>query len=448
LFTDKTVGAGAFVASLTGSINRIIIAGLLAISLFSLAPLVAAISFGLLLLLAVPFRLIARRLKISAMTAHQEFDNGVDRLLRGVKNSLFLHIYGIAKPEEERAQQHLGQYLASYRSYYFFNGLKTMMPQVVGIWLVCAITVTSTEAGALGGGDIVKFFYLFVRFVQSIGELASLASYLTLNLPRTRMLWDWGQRVREEPPPAALDCMAKGFGGPVGWEIHDLGFTYPGSGRPILGNLSCIIRPGSAFVITGESGAGKSTLVAVLLGLAEPTTGDVHIVQPHGSPLPLIEGRSRLLSSLGYVGPESYIIPGTIRDNLHYGAKRVYADAEIAEALGRAECTFVFDLPEGLNHLLTEQGEGLSAGQKQRLALARALLRRPDALILDEATANLDVATEAALVRTLSGLKGGMTIVAVTHRDALVRIADDRLVLRVPDWIEGTDSGTGPAAVG
>ncbi|MGE4338876.1 MAG: ATP-binding cassette domain-containing protein [Pigmentiphaga sp.] len=431
LFTDKTVGAGAFVASLTGSLNRVIVAVLLASSLLFLAPLVTLSAFALLLLLAVPFRMIACRLKRSAVTAHREFDNSVDRLLRGVKNSLFLHIYGLADAEENRVQGHLSRYLAGYRAYYFLNGLKTMLPQVIGIWLVCAITVVAVETGSLGDGDIVKFFYLFIRFVQGIAEIASLASYLTLNFPRTQALWTWWRQQR--PQTAAYSSKdvpsAEGFGSPVGWRIRSLSYTYAGDCRPILSDLSCDIRPGSTFVVTGESGAGKSTLVNILVGLEEPTGGSVEVCLGDGSAYPLDAARPRLLGSLGYVGPESFIIPGTIRENLHFGANAEYRDDELVAALQQAECLFVFDLPAGLDHWLTEQGEGLSAGQKQRLALARALLRRPDALILDEATANLDGATEAALVETLRGLKEKTTIIAITHREALLAIADVRLAL-------------------
>ena len=97
-------------------------------------------------------------------------------------------------------------------------------------------------------------------------------------------------------------------------------------------------------------------------------------------------------------------------------------------ALNLANCAFVSRLDKGLEHGLTEQGEGLSAGQKQRLALARALLRKPNVLILDEATSNLDIHSEESLVKTFEQLKGKVTIIAVTHREALLRIADQHSI--------------------
>jgi ATP-binding cassette subfamily B protein AbcA/BmrA len=129
------------------------------------------------------------------------------------------------------------------------------------------------------------------------------------------------------------------------------------------------------------------------------------------------------LDSVGYVGPESFLIEGTVKENLSYGLHQVASDIDIRNVLDHADCGFVHSLPLGLEHRLTEQGEGLSAGQKQRLALARALLRKPKVLVLDEATANLDTETELRLVATLEKIRDGMTIVAVTHREALLRIA-------------------------
>jgi len=135
--------------------------------------------------------------------------------------------------------------------------------------------------------------------------------------------------------------------------------------------------------------------------------------------------RAKLLQTVGYVGPEPFLFDGTIRENLLYALSgRLPDDAQIFAAMDKAECGFVRELSLGLDHPLTEQGLGLSAGQKQRLGLARALLRDPKVLVLDEATANLDFETERRLVETLGDLKGRMTLLIVTHRPALRAIGD------------------------
>ena len=132
---------------------------------------------------------------------------------------------------------------------------------------------------------------------------------------------------------------------------------------------------------------------------------------------------------VGYVGLETFLREGTILENITYGLKQSPTEEEIQDCLVRSECQFIFDMPQGYHHIISEQGHGLSAGQKQRLGLARALLRRPSVLVLDEATSNLDSKTELSLVQSLMKLKGSLTIVAVTHRGALVTAADKTLEL-------------------
>ncbi len=429
LFNDKTVGAGNFVSSIMGGVSRVIVALLLMITLIRLAPEVTVVSIVLLAVLYFPFRVLSHRIRSASNSIHWELDNSMSRLLRGVKNILLLHIYGLHQREQKLTEKHLAGYLASYRNYHLLSGVKNMLPQVVGIWLVCLITITANSQGTLRGAQIIEYFYLFIRFVQGIGELANLTSYVSLTRPRLQSVWEWWRVARERREEwARVDSDAKPFTSPVGWEVRGLSFCYPGSDGAVLKNLDLTIPPGSALVITGVSGSGKSTLLAVLLGLFCPSVGRVELLA-EDSTIPLADGRSRLLAGMGYVGPESFIIPGTIRENLLYGASIHQSDEDLHRALALSECEFVFAMRDGLDHVLTEQGEGLSAGQKQRLALARAMLRNPKVLILDEATANLDTETERSLVDTLAQLKGTTTIVAVTHRDALLRIADQHLSL-------------------
>ena len=138
----------------------------------------------------------------------------------------------------------------------------------------------------------------------------------------------------------------------------------------------------------------------------------------------LKDARQQLLSVTAYVGPDPFMISGTIRDFLMFGQRHEISDAQLFEALEQAHCEFVKNLPDKLEHRIAEQGAGLSAGQKQRLSIARALLRKPRLLLLDEATSNLDNESEHAIIDTVQSLRGSVTIVAVTHREALKAVAD------------------------
>ncbi|MGZ3709210.1 MAG: ATP-binding cassette domain-containing protein, partial [Bdellovibrionota bacterium] len=225
-----------------------------------------------------------------------------------------------------------------------------------------------------------------------------------------------------------LPGTAAPLGQPVGWDLRNIRFSYPEASKPIFENFNLQIRPGETLVIQGPSGGGKSTLVNLLLGNLRPQSGAIH-VRLGDSEVPIDEFRSRLLPEVGYVGPECFLIEGTIYKNITYGLQREPEPAEVEQALRLAECQFVSESPEGLNKQITEQGQGLSAGQKQRLSLARALLRRPKALFLDEATSNLDHETEKRLLATLSNLKGHATMIVVTHRPSLLQLADQELRL-------------------
>lgn len=216
--------------------------------------------------------------------------------------------------------------------------------------------------------------------------------------------------------------------GLVGWSLKNVRFQYPGASATVFNEFDAQIRPGETCVIRGPSGAGKTTLLGILLGELKPGLGEVNVSNESGV-YPLASVRSELLPRVGYVGPESFLLEGSIRENLVYGLDRVPSDTEVQHALDLAECGFVRELPRGLDHHLTEQGQGLSAGQKQRLSLARALLRDPRILVLDEATSNLDTETEGRLVETLSGLKRKMTLIVVTHRDQPLKLADQTIQL-------------------
>ena len=180
------------------------------------------------------------------------------------------------------------------------------------------------------------------------------------------------------------------------------------------------------LVIKGASGSGKTTLLMNLVGALRHTSGKIYW---GGNDLYCLN-MEKFREKIGYMGPEPFIISGTVKENITYGLKEIPEVESIWEACRIADAEgFLKNMKDGLSTKLSDHGEGLSMGQKQRLGLARALLRNPEILILDEVTANLDRKTEKAITRNIAKLKNGMTILVSTHGVAFDGIADQILEL-------------------
>lgn len=193
----------------------------------------------------------------------------------------------------------------------------------------------------------------------------------------------------------------------------------------VLRGLTFTLPPGSLTALEGPSGAGKTTVTDLLLGLIRPQRGGIRVGGTDLSEIDLAAWRR----AIGFVPQEPVLIHGTMRANVSLGDDR-FSDEDIWRALtlaGAAE--FVESLDGGLARSVGERGERLSAGQRQRILLARALVRRPRLLVLDEATAALDSESERQVIDTLVALKGEVTVLAVTHRAALAEKADQRIAL-------------------
>ena len=191
-------------------------------------------------------------------------------------------------------------------------------------------------------------------------------------------------------------------------------FGYAGQ-APLFAGLNFQVVPGSLVHVSGPSGSGKTSLVALLMGEAVPASGTIELTAG-GRWSPIGTSRSHLCAHLGYASAESYLFAGTLYDNVTYGLALPPDEDFLSRMTTLAECGFIEDFSGRFAHRIDELGQGMSTGQRQRLSLLRALLRRPRALILDEALSNVDAGTEARIVANLRTLRPQCTIIWVSHR--------------------------------
>jgi ATP-binding cassette subfamily B protein len=300
-----------------------------------------------------------------------------------------------------------------------------------GLIIVTGFGGAAVLHGQMAIGELVAFLIL-VRFLyEPIGRLHALNQMFQ----SARAAGDRVFEILDEPSERNLgqDQLID----PIGHiEYRNVSFSYQ-QGHPVLRKISFVAEPGQTIALVGETGAGKSTLINLLLRFYEldSSGGDI-----------LIDGRSiRGLSKqairrvTGFVSQECFLFNGTIRDNLLFGRPDA-SETDIWNALKAANAAgFVSRLPRGLDSGVGERGIRLSVGEKQRISIARAILKDPPMLLLDEATASVDTETERQIQEALSRLLLGRTSFVIAHRLSTVRDADQILVLERGEIVERGD---------
>ncbi len=226
--------------------------------------------------------------------------------------------------------------------------------------------------------------------------------------------------------------------------LTDVSFAYPGADRAAVAGVNLDVPAGSTLALVGETGSGKTTLASLIARLYDPTSGSVRIDGTDIRDITLAD----LAAIVGVVSQETYLLHTTVRENLRY-AKPEATDEQIEDAARAAQIhDLIAGLPDGYDTMVGSRGYRFSGGEKQRIAIARTLLRDPKVLVLDEATSALDTETERAVQKAFDALAHGRTTITIAHRLSTVRNADQIVVLDHGRIIEAGDHASLIAAHG
>jgi ABC-type branched-subunit amino acid transport system ATPase component len=198
--------------------------------------------------------------------------------------------------------------------------------------------------------------------------------------------------------------------------LKNLSFQFPNANEQLLNNISLDIAEGSRVAIVGPSGSGKSTLVDIMLGIIPPTKGEATI-----SNVLARDASREWPGKIGYVPQDVWLFDGTLRENILLGWQKSISDSDLEWVVQQSNLTEMLkDLPLGLNTVIGSSGQSLSGGQRQRIGIARALLTKPQLLVMDEATSSLDSSSESLITNAISNLQNDTTVIMIAHRLASI----------------------------
>jgi len=291
---------------------------------------------------------------------------------------------------------------------------------VVAVWLVGGGWVL-VGVGGLTVGWLIAYIQLMSRFYNPVRQLLNLTEIFqesATGAERIFSIMDTPSEVTDHEKAREIE----GIRGRI--EVQDVSFAYT-EGETVLRNIDLTVEPGEMVGLVGQTGSGKSTLVSLIARLYDPTRGRILLDAVDLQDIRL----KSLRSNIGMVLQDPFLFAGTIRENIAYGRPEA-SELDIVRAAKAANAhEFIMNLPDAYDARVGERGVSLSGGEKQRVSIARAILKDPPILILDEATSAVDTATEAMIQEAMDRLVSGRTTLAIAHRLSTLRNADRLIVL-------------------
>lgn len=358
------------------------------------------------------------------LTGHLfEFSHQTFQCLQGIRP---IHIFHKQSFILGKIEKILDQVAQSSKKVNLWTNTFPVINETISVLLVGTILILGSFLLANKGEVVLSSLLTYIALSYRLGtrlqigmsSLGSCGIYYGLFVRLNEILEDGG---KEYLPKGGQEC--KKWSEQI--EFQEVTFQYPASSKPALNQISFSIKKGTITGIVGLSGAGKSSILDLLLGLHQPTKGQILIDK---IPLNLISHES-WRQKIGVVSQDSFIFNDTIEENIRFGETKADFQKIIQAAQLAGAAEFIESLPKRYQTSIGERGYKLSGGERQRIALARALLRDPEILILDEATSNLDSLSEKIIQSSLDFIQKNKTLIIVAHRLSTIVNADQILVI-------------------
>ena len=442
-FSEREIsafGAGSLITRNTNDVQQVQMLVMMSCTMLVTAPVMAvggiimavtrAPGLSWLIAVSVPVLLVAVGLIVSRMLplfrSYQDKLDAINRVMREqltgirvirafVREQAETERFEDANTDIARVGERVGQLFV------------LLFPLVMLVLDVTIVGVIWFGGHQVGDGDVeVGTLIAFMSYLMQILMGIVMASFMTIMIPRAAVCAERISEVLATPPtitssPDAVDT----FPTPGTVEMRHVTFVYPDADARVLAEVSFTVEPGTTTAIVGSTASGKSTVVRLLARLLEASSGQVLI---GGTDVRKADPEA-LWAQLGLVPQQPFLFAGTVASNLRLGREEA-TDDELWEALEVAQAKdFVSQMDGGLQATIAQGGTNVSGGQRQRLAIARALVRRPDILIFDDSFSALDVSTDARLREAMGPATAGITKVIVAQRVSTITEADQILVL-------------------
>ena len=442
-FSEREVssfGPGSLITRNTNDVQQVQMLAMMSATFLVSAPLLAiggiilalrqSLSLSWLIAVAVPVLLIVAALIISRMVplfrSYQKKLDAVNRVMREQLTGIRVVRAFVREPiEEERFRDANTDIMVVGRKVGSLFVL--LFPAVMLILNVTVIGVIWFGGVKVDSGEVqIGTLFAFMQYVMIILSGVMMASFMTMMIPRAAVS---AERISEvldtDSSLERSDRAVSDFPAPGTVELADASFTYPGAEHPVLSGISFTANPGETVAIVGSTGAGKTTLISLLPRLFDVTDGAAKVngVDVRQADL------SSLWQTIGLVPQRPFLFSGTVASNLRFGREDA-TDDELWRALSIAQGSdFVAQMEGGLDARIAQGGTNVSGGQRQRLAIARAIVHRPCILVFDDSFSALDLATDARLRQALWRELPEVTKIVVAQRVSTITDADRIVVL-------------------